>query len=85
MSTYTLDTKQKFFILNGEKHYFSAIDKISVFHEIDRIKFVFYRENKQQNTFAVKDIPSALAQDLINLCHVQVEFSGYSFVVGEIK
>lgn len=85
MNTYIVDTKQKFFVLNGEKHYFSSVDKVCVFHEQQKIKFVFYKENKQQDTFATTEIPSALAQDLTNLCHVQVEFGGYSFVVREIK
>ena len=74
------------FILNGEKHYFSALDKISIFLDSKtRPKFVFYKENKQTNSFKVVNIPSSLAQDLINMFHVQVDFGGYNNVVRDIK
>ena len=84
MNTYTIDTKQKFFILNGKKYYFSSLDQVSIFHKLERIEFSFYKENKKKNTFETVSIPSALAQDLINLCHVHVDLGGFSFVKREV-
>lgn len=84
--TYIIFSKEKYFILKGEKHYFSALDKISLFLGLNtRPKFVFYKENKQTNSFKVMDIPPALAQDLINMFHVQVDLGGYNSVVRDIK
>ena len=86
IDTYVIFSKEKYFILNGEKHYFSALDKISIFLDSKtRPKFVFYKENKQTNSFKVVNIPSSLAQDLSNMFHVQVDFGGYNNVVRDIK
>ena len=83
---YVIFSKEKYFIVNGEKHYFSALDKISIFLDLNtRPKFVFYKENKQTNSFKVVDIPSALAQDLINMFHVRADLGGYNNVVRDIK
>lgn len=85
-NTYIIFSKEKYFILNGEKHYFSTLDKISIFLDLaTRPKFVFYKENKQTNSFKIVEIPSALAQDLINMFHVQADFGGYNSVVRDIK
>lgn len=82
---YTIVSKEKYFILKGEKHYFSALNRIFIFTDFSRPKFIFYKENKEKNIPEIVNIPPALAQDLINMFHVQAYFDSYKNVVREIK
>lgn len=85
MNNYLIVSKEKYFILNNEKRYFSALNKIVISVELNRMKFVLYQENIVKKSYDTIEIPSALAQDLINMFHVRADFGGYAFVHREIK
>lgn len=81
----TIESKEKYFILNGVKYYFSPLDKIDIFHGFTRTEFIFCKNNKNTNSLERVHIPPALAQKLINMFHVQVNVGANAFIKVEIK
>lgn len=85
-NAYTIYSKEKYFVLNdGKKHYFSSINKVSVsvFGHSGIPEFSFYKEDPQN--WIPTPIPARLAQDLVNMFHVPVDFGGSKSVFREIK
>lgn len=85
MVEYKIFSKDKYFILKGKKISFSALDRISVSIELNKIKFSLYQEDIVKKSSHFLEIPPALAEDLINMCRVEANFGGYLFVHREIK
>jgi hypothetical protein len=67
-------SKEKCFMMNGEKYYFSSLDKISVFHGFARTEYFFYKNDNATGSYDSFEIPPKLAQVLINMFHVQADF-----------
>lgn len=82
---YTFSAREKYFILRGEKYYFSSLDYISFFPDINHIETTLYLEDKAKNKYLPLRIPLSLAQDLINMSHVRVDLGNNAFVERQIK
>lgn len=85
MTMYILNTKEKYFELDGKKVLISSSDKIILDSTKLPVKFKIYQEDKLKNTFDYHDIPSELAQDLIFLLHLRPHFISSGFVKRIIK
>jgi hypothetical protein len=72
-------SQEKYFILREKKYYFSSLDYISFFSDINQIKAILYLEDKAKKKWLPLSIPLPLAQDLINMSHVRVDFGNNAF------
>jgi hypothetical protein len=82
---YTFSAQEKYFILRGEKYYFSSLDYISFFSDINHIKATLYLEDKAKKKWLPLSIPLPIAQDLINMSHVRVDFGNNAFFKRVLK
>ncbi|MDU4435857.1 MAG: hypothetical protein E7I42_23605 [Pluralibacter gergoviae] len=81
-ASYTLDTKNDFFIQDNKRINFSRLDVIHLLGG----KFFLYQDNKIKKKFDHFELHPELAQDLINYLHLRVSFvSSFSHVIREIK
>lgn len=69
-----IEPSEKYFMMNGEKYYFSSRDKVSVFHGFARTEFIFYKNNNATGSYDNFPIPPELAQILVNMFHIRADF-----------